>query len=137
MANPNKTNPTWDGVWIESIELAPQSTDSKLNQIPAVCQSVALLANANGVNDYFLLPAASEVPNGHRIMILAGAAACEMRTPQATTDKINNVDCSDNATEYLVGALDIIQVTKINNTVGWEAHSVTELGADLTAVIPD
>lgn len=129
--------PVYDGVLLESVEITPNSSDLESNTIPVGCTSVSLLANANGVTDYFLLPAASLVPNGFCITVIAGAAACEMRTPQATTDKINNVDCSDNATEYLVGALDIILVTKISNTVGWEAHSITELGADLGAVIPD
>jgi len=134
---PNRTNPTLDGVRIEPVSITPNSTDVAGNTIPATCQVVSLTANANGVNDYFLLPALTEVPNGHKITILADAANCEMRTPQATTDKINGVDTSDNAVEYLVTALDVVMVTKINNTVGWEAHSVTQLGADRAAIIPD
>lgn len=137
MSDANRLNPILDGVYIESIELTPTNADSDLNQIPAACQSVALLANVNGVNDWFLLPALSEVPNGHTITICAGTANCEMRTPQSTTDMINNVDCSDNATEYLVTANDIVKVVKISNTVGWMGASWTQLGAKRTAVVPD
>ena len=137
MPTPNQTNPVFDGVWIESIELAPNSTEVSTNRIPPNCQSVALLANVNGVTDFFTLPLLSEVPNGHIITVVAGAAACECRTPAGSTNLINNVDCSDGATEYLCGALDVIKFTKISNTVGWMGKSWTELGASVGAVTPD
>jgi len=31
----------------------------------------------------------------------------------------------------------ILYVTKIDNTVGWEAHAYTAIGAVATAVVPD
>jgi hypothetical protein len=137
MATPNKTNPALDGVWIESVELTPTSAVSVLNQIPANCQSVSLKANANGVTDFTVLPLLSSVPNGHIITILAGVAASEVRTPSGSTNLINNVDCSDDAVEYLLTADATTKFTKISNTVGWMGLGWTKLGAIIGAVTPD
>ena len=92
MAKPNNANPVLDGVWIEPIELTPTNYVCELNQIPANIDSVALAANVNGVTDFTVLPALADVPNGHIITILAGAAASEVRASQPG-EKINNVDC--------------------------------------------
>ena len=137
MALSNKVNPALDGIWIESVELTPDDAVSSLNQIPANCQSVSLLANVNGVTDFTVLPLLSEVPDGHIITILAGTAASEVRTPSGSGNLINNVDCSDDAVEYLLTADAVTKFTKINNTVGWMGLGWTKLGAIIGAVTPD
>lgn len=136
MANPNKTNPVLNGVWIEPIELTPDDSESDINVIPANIDSVVLDANVNGVNDFVVLPALASVPNGHIITILAGAANCELRTPASSTEEINSENC-DGTKEYLITATDIVKVTKIDNTIGWMGASWTKLGAKRTAVVPD
>lgn len=137
MANPNNTNPQWEGVSIESIELTPTTPASELNSIPANCQSVSLGANVNGVTDFIVLPLLADVPNGHQITIQAGVANCEVRTPSGSTNLINSIDCSNDAVEYLVTATDVVKFIKINNTVGWCGLSWTAVGAKRAAVIPD
>lgn len=138
MAISNRTNPVMEGVWIEPIELTPDDSVSSINQIPANCQSVILGANVNGVTDFTVLPLLSEVPDGHTITLIGGTAASEVRTPSGSTNLINNVDCSDDAVEYLLAANNsVTKFTKISNAVGWMAKGWTAIGASITAVVPD
>ena len=44
---------------------------------------------------------------------------------------------SDGTQEYLVTSTDVVIVTKVDNTIGWVAQSITNLGAVRTAVVPD
>lgn len=134
----NGTNPTLGGIWIESVELTPTNTVSYLNQIPANCTSVVLLANVNGVTDFIVLPPIGDVPNGHIITVITGTANSEVRTPSGSTTKINNVDCSDDAVEYLLtGPNSVHKFTKIDNTVGWMGKGWTAIGASVSAITPD
>lgn len=89
----NTTNPVYQGLNIEPIYLTPTNYADEVNTIPAACQSVFLQANVNGTTDYVYLPSLEDVPKGHVITIVAGAAASEVRSADGTTDKINNVDC--------------------------------------------
>ena len=96
MANPNSTNPVWDGVSIESVDLTPTNYVDVVNQISAGSTSVFLQANVAGVTDFTVLPALADVPDGHIITIVAGVAASEVRASVAG-ELINNVDCGTDA----------------------------------------
>lgn len=124
------------GVGGGTVTLTPDATDNAgVNVIPPNATGVVLGANVSGVTDYTVLPAVADVPIGHQICIVGGAANSELRTPASSGSTINGVD-SDGTQEYLITATQIVIVTKTLST-GWIAQQITALGADTTAVVPD
>jgi hypothetical protein len=98
---------------------------------------VSVLAVTNDANDFITLPHLVSVPEGHRITILCNAGGnFELRTPVASGEEINSEDC-DGTKEYLCTDTQVVYVTKISNTIGWEANAYTAIGAVATAVVPD
>jgi len=88
-------------------------------------------------NDFVVLPPIASVPTGHRITVIGRAGSnFEVRTPASSNTLINNVD-SDGTQEYLFTNLHTHFFTKISNTVGWIGNGLTNLGAVVTAVVPD
>lgn len=136
MATPNGLNPHFYGLTLESVSLTPTSSASSLNSIPPSVRTVRLGANVNGVTDFTVLPSLAQVPNGHQIIIIAGAANSELRTPATSAEEINSEDC-DGTKEALLTATNIYFVTKIDNTIGWMLEGRTAIGAYETAIIPD
>ena len=128
--------PNLKGVHYETLTLTPDDSDNVLNMIPEGAKSVRLGANLNGVTDFVTLPKLDSVQNGHCITIIAGAANCEVRTPASSTEELNSENC-DGTKEYLLAATQVHQFTKIDNTIGWEGHGYTAIGAVVTAVVPD
>lgn len=90
-------------------------------------------ANANNI---ITLPALSEVSNGKVIRGWVGANGCEIRTPAASTEKINGVN-SDGTNEAAIPATTLIELTKVSDADGWVLTAATELGAVATAIVPD
>ena len=118
-------------------EVTPKrSYDTTGNKVYATTKTVTLQANDAGTTDWFILPDLGNVEVGHEIIIVAGAANCEMRTPFGSNDKINDVDCDGNY-EYVVTATNVIRVVSMGETAGWMAKEYTKAGADVTAVTPD
>ena len=77
------------------------------------------------------------MPNGHCITIICSAGGnFELRTPATSNEEINSEDC-DGTKEYLCTDTEILKVTKIDGTIGWEAHAVSAVGAVVAAVVPD
>lgn len=142
MANPNGLNPTFEKVTAESFHVTPitltpdDSEGVGVNVIPPENTVVELGANVNGVNDFVVLPALADVPNGHRITIIAGVANCELRTPAGSDEEINSEN-SDGTKEALLTATNIHFLTKIDNTIGWMLEARTAIGAYVTAIVPD
>lgn len=113
----------------------PNNTSS--GQINALITSVTVGAVTNDANDWIILPALSSVPNGHRITILCSAGTnFELRTPTVSAEEINSEDC-DGTKEYLCTDTEIVEVIKINDTIGWMAHGYSAIGAVVAAVVPD
>lgn len=107
------------------------------NVIPAGAVSVKCVGVTNDANDWIELPSLAKVQDGHRIVLLCSAGAnFEMRTPASSAEKINNEDC-DGTKEYLCTDTQVVEIVKINNTVGWMAHGYSAIGAVVTAVVPD
>jgi hypothetical protein len=136
MALSRGTRPVFDGLQVNSITLSPNSAQGTGNSVPAHVTAVRLAANVNDVNDFTVLPSLAHVPTGHTVTIVAGAANSEVRTPAASGEKINNVDC-DGPQEYLMTATQIVNFVKIDNTIGWMGQGFTAIGAVAAAVVPD
>ena len=136
MAISNGANPHLIGLTLDAIVLTPTAAGSSLNSIPPSVRVAKLAANVTDVNDFVVLPSLADVPSGHEITIIAGAANCEVRTPAASAEEINSEDC-DGTKEYLLTATQIHKFIKIDNTIGWMGHGYSAIGAVVTAVVPD
>jgi hypothetical protein len=141
----NNDSPVLDGIWFRPVLLKPAAANAGANtdtvtvgnSLPPTAKVGLVRAVTNDANDWITLPSLADVPNGHEIKIICSAGAnFEMRTPTSSNEKINNVD-ADGTNEYLCTDTDVIRVIKRNNTDGWVAQSLTNLGAVRTAVIPD
>ena len=122
---------------LQNDPLTPTSTDSPgVNMIRPDVTLVRLGANVNGATDYTVLPALADVPDGHRVLIVAGSVASEVRTPSSSTEEINSENC-DGTKEYLLAATELHWFTKIDSTIGWMGNGFSAIGAVITAVVPD
>lgn len=140
----NNNSPVLDGISFRPYLLkaatantgANTDASSTGNSIPPSAKVAEVKAVTTNSSDFITLPSLADVPNGHEIIILATASSnFLMRTPTSSTEKINNVN-SDGTNKYLVTDTDIVRIIKVNNTSGWVAQSLTNLGAVRTAVIP-
>ena len=113
------------------------SADTRSRSIGRSVKQVSVLAVTNDANDFITLPSLVSVPEGHRITILCNAGGnFELRTPVGSAEEINSEDC-DGTKEYLCTDTQVVYVTKISTTIGWEANAYTAIGAVATAVVPD
>lgn len=125
------------GLEIATQSVTPNNTSGAASTITAGVTSVTVGAVTNDANDWIVLPSLADVPNGHRIVILCSAGGnFEMRTPASSAEEINSEDC-DGTKEYLCTDTEVIEVVKINDTIGWMAHGYSAIGAVVTAVVPD
>ena len=134
------TNPDLDGFTLKVHTVVPDDATPAVagqNVIPATARVVTVSAVTNDANDWIILPSLASVAIGHKITIFCSAGGnFELRTPASSAEEINSEDC-DGTKEYLCTDTEILEVTKINNTIGWEAHSFSAIGAKTTAVVPD
>jgi len=113
------------------------TADTLSRSIPRDVTQVSVLAVTNDANDFITLPNLVSVPEGHRITVLCNAGGnFELRTPAGSAEEINSQNC-DGTKEYLCTDTQVLYVTKISNTIGWEANAYTAIGAVATAVVPD
>jgi len=101
--------------------------------VPNSATFVTVSAFTTDANDWIVLP--SGVKPGHRIHGWS-VPAHEMRTVASSDIKINNVD-SDATQEAAIPATSLWTLTYISDTVGWILEVTSELGATVTAVVPD
>lgn len=132
----NGSDPKLRGLHLEAQTIAPDDSQEEANSIKAGVKSVRLAANVTGTNDFVVLPSLASVEDGHEITIIAGAANCELRTPAASAEEINSVDC-DGTQEALLTATNIYTVTKIDSTIGWMLKSFTAVGTVVASITPD
>lgn len=137
MAFPNSLEPIVDGLGINPYYIQADDSVSSTNNIPWNRQVVIVSAVTNDANDFIVLPATGDIPNGHSITVYNAATSdCEVRTPASSNTKINNVDC-DGSNEYFLTSGLVTKFVKVSNTQGWVAFALTKLGAQVTAVVPD
>lgn len=133
----NKIKKDLDGMMFNTQSVKPAASQGVRNSIIPGVVTVEVEAVTNDANDFIVLPSLAKVPKGHTIKILCTAGGnFELRTPASSAEEINSEDC-DGTKEYLCTDTQILYVTKIDNTVGWEAHAYTAIGAVATAVVPD
>lgn len=102
------------------------------SRVPIGARFVTVAANTNDTNDWVVLP--TGVQPGHTVRGWS-VPAHELRTAGGDV-KINNVD-SDGTQEAAIPATTLWRATYINATVGWILTLESELGATVTAVVPD
>lgn len=137
MAIVNGKDPKLDGLFMGTQVVKPAAVNTLGNSIQPGVTQVEVTTVTNDANDWIVLPSLATVPNGHRITILCSAGGnFELRTPTSSAEEINSEDC-DGTKEYLCTDTQIVEVIKINNTIGWMAHGYSAIGAVVTAVIPD
>ena len=113
------------------------SADTRSRTIGRGVKQVSVLAVTNDANDFITLPSLVSVPEGHEITILCNAGGnFELRTPVGSAEEINSEDC-DGTKEYLCTDTQVVYVTKISNTIGWEAHDYTAVGVATDGATPD
>ena len=91
------------------------AADTRSRTIGRSVSQVNVSGVTTNANDWITLPSLNTVPDGH---------------------VINAVD-SDGTQEYLCTDEENIVITKISNSIGWEAHAYSKLGADVGEVVPD
>jgi hypothetical protein len=137
MALNNNLDPQVKGILKKEILITAAATDLTKNTIPAGASLIRVTGVTTDANDYIVLPRLGSVSIGKKIIIICGAGAnFEMRTPATSAEEINSEDC-DGTKEYLCTDTEIVEVYKIDNTIGWMALGYTAIGAKATAVIPD
>ena len=120
------------GFQIGSIIEATANTPG--NALEKGTSRVEVIVVVGDANSWILLPL-MEV--GYDLWIYCNAGSnFELRTPSGSSEKINNVDCSSGAVEYLCTDTDIIYLHAAPDD-NWIAQSWTNLGALRTAVVPD
>ena len=113
------------------------TADIRSRTIGRSVKQVSVLAVTNGVADFITLPSLVSVPEGHKITILCNAGGnFELRTPVGSAEEINSENC-DGTNEYLCTNTRIVALTKISNTIGWEAHEYTAVGVATDGATPD
>ena len=141
----NNDSPTLDGIWFRPYIGKARNDDIGMttdassvgNTIPPTAKTINIESVETNADDFLTLPALADVANGHEIIILGNAGSdFEVRTPTTSNEKINNVD-SDGSNEYLFTDTQVHRFIKVSNTQGWIAYGFSNLGAIVTAVVPD
>lgn len=130
MAFPDSLTPVVDGIQFHPYYIQAASTTSGTNYIPADRAAIVVSAAASA-QAYVLLPALSEVPNGHKITLLA-SAKCNVKSQSG--EKINNVD-SSGGDMFAIEVGQTFTIIKVDNTIGWVAWALDTLGAQVTAIV--
>jgi hypothetical protein len=123
------------GYRAESVTVTPAADNGAGSIIALGTRFVTCAAVTTNNADWIILPPAASP--GQRITVVAPAASnCEVRTPVGSSDKINTVDCSDGAAEYLLTATDVTEFINVS-AANWIAQRYTAAGVVGTAVTPD
>ncbi|MCW5697919.1 MAG: hypothetical protein KIS96_14460 [Bauldia sp.] len=93
-------------------------------------------ATSGNADHILTLPLASEATRGKEIWIWVVAGTnCELRTPAASNQTINNVDADGTAEALLTHTQ--LYVCRQHLATGWLLQAITALGAAAAAIVPD
>ena len=101
--------------------------------IPSDAGFVAV--TATDANHIVTLPDGAAAGVGMRVTGYVGANGCEMRTPASSTATINNVN-ADGTNEAAIPATTMFEARLVAANT-WILRAWTELGAVITAIVPD
>lgn len=116
-----------------AVALVPNNDSGNGSTMPSYDCFVTVAANTTDTNDWLVTPD-DPVPG----LTIRGwsTVAHEIRTPASSGVKINNVD-SDGTQEAAIPATTLWKLTYVSATVGYILEANTELGAVVTAIVPD
>src|SRR5690349_10700904 len=86
----------------ETQTVTPDDAEGTGNTVLANTRQVSVAANTTDANDFIVLPALADLPNGATITVIGNAAGFEVRTPADSDEEINSENC-DGTKEYAVG----------------------------------
>lgn len=107
--------------------------DGYASRVPLAASFVTVAGVTNNGDDWIVLP--TGVKPGHTVRGWS-VAAHEMRTEGDSDIEINSENC-DGTKEAAIPATTLWEVTFINDTIGWILTAADELGAVVTAIVPD
>lgn len=116
-----------------AVTIVAAADSSYKSRVPINASFVTVSGVTNDANDWIVLP--TGVMPGHTIRGWS-VAAHEMRTEAASAIEINSEDC-DSTKEAAIPATTLWEVTYISSTIGWILTAADELGAVITAIVPD
>ena len=117
---------------VQSSSLAVTATADGLTTGLITAGTRYTTVTCDNVDKIVTLPAATV---GNIITLYVGANGCEVRTPAGSNVTINNID-SDGTNEAAIPATTLATFT-CTGTTSWILEAVDELGAVITAIIPD
>lgn len=103
------------------------------SRVPISAKFVRVAGVTNDGDDWIVLP--TGVKPGHKVCGWS-VAAHEMRTEADSDIEINSENC-DGTKEAAIPATTLWEVTFIDDTIGWILTAADELGAVVTAIVPD
>ena len=118
---------------VEAVPLVANSNNSRESTVPDTAQRVAVNAVTTDANDWITLP--TGVKPGKRIRGWS-VVAHELRTLAASGVTVNGVD-SDGTNEAAIPATTLWEAEYVSDAAGWILVAWTELGAPVTAIVPD
>ena len=125
------------GITVSAQTVTPDADSDAGSTILAGTISVDVATVTTNADDWIVLPSLASVPVGYTITIVCNAGTdFELRTPATDNEEINSIDC-DGPLEYVMTDTEVVNVVKIDNTIGWMAHGYSAIGAVVTAVVPD
>ena len=134
MALSSGTNPVLDGVSLYENTITANTSDAGSNRIYPPTQNIVVAGVTVNANDYIWLPSLADVPVGHKITINNQSGShCYLRTPAASGEKINDLDC-DGTNKYPLTNTNVVEVVKRSAAGGWITMEHTNLGAAVTTV---
>lgn len=115
-----------------AVALVADDAQGRINTIPNGVERVVVSAYTNDANDWVVLPSAPVLMQSIRGWTVA---AHELRTPASSNTKINGQD-GDGTKEAAIPATTLWKATYVGSD-GWILEIISELGAVVTAVVPD
>lgn len=115
-----------------AVTLVADDAEGRINTIPNGVERVVISGVTNNGDDWVVLPKTPVLMQSIRGW---SVAAHELRTPDATGTKINGQD-GDGTKEAAIPATTLWKATYVGSD-GWILEIISELGAVVTAVVPD
>lgn len=115
-----------------AVTLVADDAQGRINTIPNGVERVVISGVTNDGNDWVVLPKTPVLMQSIRGWTVA---AHELRTPASSNTKINGQD-GDGTKQAAIPATTLWKATYVGAD-GWVLEIISELGAVVTAIVPD